>query len=150
MNIAELLARDSVQLSVKAASYHEALEQMAIHLSYLSELRPQQILSALLERESRGSTALGGGVALPHARIEGLRRPYGAFFRFAAPLAADTPDGQPLAIAFVIISPEGANATYLRSVGKMAAVLKSLQKRIQLTDSEDKDIIFATLTSEDS
>ena len=150
MNIADLLARDSVLLAVKARDYGDALAQAATHLSYISELRAPQILAALQEREARGSTALGNRVALPHARCEGLRRPCGVFMRFAVPLDAGAADGLPVDIAFVLIAPEAANAAYLRAVGKIATILRDDPRRVALISGEDKETLYDLLTSEDA
>jgi len=150
MDIGELLTRDSILLSVKVADFETALERAATHLSYLTELRPQQILSALLEREARGTTALGGGVSLPHARCEGLAQPYGVFIRFTDPIDAAAADGEPVDMAFVLLAPESATASYLRAVGKIATILRHPMKREQLRSSDDKDMLYALLTSEDA
>lgn len=149
MNIGDLLTRDALLLSRKASSYDAALEQAAAHLSYVTELRPQQIHQALIEREAKGSTGLGNGVALPHARIEGLRASYGLFLHLIEPVDARAPDGQAVDCLFIVLAPESANASYLRAVGKIATILRDNSRRNMLR-SGDKEVIYATLTSEDS
>lgn len=148
MNIGDLLTRDSLLLSRKAARYEDALEIAAIHLSYLTEIRPQQLLQALLEREAKGSTGLGHGVALPHARLKGLNSSYGAFIHLVEPVDAKAPDAEPVDTICVLLSPEGANASYLRAVGKLATILRDDAHRASLR-SNDKDVVYATLTRED-
>lgn len=149
MNIGDLLTRDALLLSRKASSYSAALEQVAAHLSYVTELRPQQIYQALTEREAKGSTGLGHGVALPHARIDGLRASYGLFLHLVEPVDAHAPDGQAVDCLFIILAPEGANADYLRAVGKIATILRDVSRR-EILRSGDKDSIYVTLTSEDA
>lgn len=149
MNIGDVLMRDSVLLSRKAGTYEAALDIAAVHLSYLTELRPQQILDVLLERESRGSTGLGRGVALPHARIEGLQSAYAVFVQLAEPVDALADDGMHVDTLFVLIAPESANASYLRGVGKIATILRDASRRAALY-SGDKEVIYSTLISEDA
>lgn len=148
MNIGDLLTRDSVLLGCKAASYEEALEVAATHLGYFTELRPQQILQALLEREQKGSTGIGYGTAIPHARIEGLRAIHGAFLRLNEPVDAGAPDGTPVDIICVFLAPESANASYLRGVGKLASILRDALRR-DLLRNGDKEQVYTMLTSED-
>lgn len=150
MHIAELLTRDSVLLSVKAGSYRAAIEQAAVHFSYVTELRPQQVLQRLLDREEKGSTALGAGVGLPHVRCPGLSQMHGMFMRFDPAIEGEAADGQPIDMAFVLLAPEDAPANYLRAVGKVAAILRSPEKRALLRTLPDKDAVFALLTSEDA
>lgn len=149
MDIGELLTRDSILLSIRAANYDVALERLSIHFSHITSLRQQQVLDALREREARGTTALGNGVALPHARCEGLYQPHGVFIRFEEPVEADAPDGEPVTIAFAMLAPENADASYLRAVGRVAAILKSPSKRTILEEG-DKDEIYAVLTGSDA
>lgn len=137
-------------LSLKADSFSAGLLHVATHLSYVTELRPQALLDALLERESKGSTGLGRGIALPHARIAGISQIYGVFVRFSSALDVKAADGMPADLAFILIAPESANATYLRLIGKIATIFKSDANLMQLRNSDDKEAIYAVLTSEDA
>lgn len=148
MNIGDLLTRDSILLSRKASGYEEALEVAAVHLAYLTELRPQRILQALLEREQKGSTGIGHGAAIPHARIEGLKSVQGVFLHLAAPVDAGSPDGVLVDIICVFLAPESANAAYLRGVGKIAGILRDAVRRESLR-SGDKEQVYTALTSDD-
>lgn len=137
-------------LSLKADSFSEALLQIATHLSYVTELRPQTFLDALLERESKGSTGLGRAIVLPHARLAGISQIYGVFARFSPALDVKAVDGLPADLAFIVIAPESASATYLRLIGKIATIFKSDTNLMQLRNSDNKESIYAVLTSEDA
>lgn len=150
MNVGNILTLDSIMLSLNAKDYAAALLHVSTHLSYVTELRPQTLLDALLERESKGSTGLGRGIALPHARIAGISQIYGVFVRLSPALDVNAADGMPADIVFVVIAPESASATYLRLIGKIAQIFKSDTKLMQLRNSSDKETIFALLTSEDA
>ena len=148
MNIGDLLTSDSILLARKASNYSDALEIASVHLSYLTEQRPQQILQVLLEREEKGSTGLGSGFALPHARLEGVKNTYGVFIHLNEPVDASATDGAPVDVICVLLAPESDTANYLRAVGKIATILRD-QSRRQILRCGDKDAIYATLTSED-
>ena len=67
-----------------------------------------QVAPDLLKREDLGSTGIGGGVAIPHARLPDLQRPFGLFARLKQPIEFDAIDGQPVDIVFVLLLPAGA------------------------------------------
>ena len=64
----------------------------------------------MLAREKLGSTGFGGGVAIPHAKIDGLARVVGGFVRLAQPVDFDAVDGLPVDLVFVLLSPADAGA----------------------------------------
>ena len=80
MQPSELLDREAISIANTAGSKKRVLEEAAALLAAsLPESDPETIYERLLERERLGSTGVGHGVALPHARIDGLTRAYGAF-----------------------------------------------------------------------
>jgi nitrogen PTS system EIIA component len=149
MNVADVLTRDSLLLLRKASSLDEAFDIAAVHLSYITSLRPQQIKQVLWEREKKGSTSIGHGVALPHARLDGLKAIHGVFIQLISPIDANAADEVPVDIFVVLLAPENANAQYLRGVGKLATILRDKVRRDELR-TNDKETIYFTLTSEDS
>ena len=94
MDIGDLLSRDAIVMRGGASSKRQALSMAAEAASSVLGLDQARILDALLEREALGSTGLGSGVAVPHARLEGLDRVVGVFVRLDAPVAFDAVDDQ--------------------------------------------------------
>ena len=72
MDIGQLLKRDAVAVRVSANSKRQALTSLAEAAARSLSLDADEVLDALLEREQQGSTGVGQGVAVPHARLEGL------------------------------------------------------------------------------
>ena len=87
MDIGELLAEDGIVLRSGASSKRQALHVVAEAAANAMGLDAGRVMDALLEREALGSTGLGSGVAVPHARIEGLQRIFGVFVRLDTPVA---------------------------------------------------------------
>jgi PTS system nitrogen regulatory IIA component len=87
------------------------------------------ILAALSSRETLGSTGLGKGFALPHARIEGLTRFVGLFARLARPIDYDAIDGAPVDLVFLLLMPASAdnNSADNNSVAALAAVSRKFR-----------------------
>ena len=83
MNIADIISKSAVLDNVQAASKRELVQSLSERIAALSGLDERAVFDAVWERENLGSTGYGEGVAFPHARIEGLEKVCGMFFRLA-------------------------------------------------------------------
>ncbi|MBN66525.1 MAG: PTS IIA-like nitrogen-regulatory protein PtsN [Rickettsiales bacterium] len=149
MNIAELLTRDSILLHVPAGSQRQALQQIAAHASQMTEIRERTLLDGLVERERLGSTAVGDGVAIPHARFAGLNKVYGFFIRLQEGVEFDAPDDKKVDLIFALLAPESANAEHLKVLARISRILRDENNCSLLRQQDSKDQIFELLTSED-
>jgi PTS system nitrogen regulatory IIA component len=102
----EWLRPQQIVLDVDATDRRGALETAAAQIGRTHALDPAPIFRALWRREQVGSTALGQGVAIPHARISGIARPLTIFMRPRFAVAFDAPDGKPVSNILVIMVPE--------------------------------------------
>ncbi len=117
----ELIQEDRILLDDHATSKKKVLEELARLLAV--EGKPpgaELIYEKLLERERLGSTGMSHGVALPHARIRGLKRPRGAFLRLARPVDFDALDGGPVDLVFGLLVPEEATEEHLALLAELA------------------------------
>jgi nitrogen PTS system EIIA component len=110
MDIAELLPEDHVIVSLRAGDKAQLLQELAQRAAAASNLPQKQILAALDAREKLGSTGLGQGFALPHARVEGLNRFFGLFARLARPISYDAVDEKPVDLVFLLLIPAEAGS----------------------------------------
>lgn len=78
------------------------------------------LAQGLIAREQLGSTAIGGGVAIPHTKLSGLRQPILAIGVLRAGLPYDAPDGEPVRLLFVVVSPAEAPAEHLRVLASIS------------------------------
>lgn len=99
----------------------------------------EQMFERLLERERLGSTGLAGGVALPHARMPGIRESRGAFLRLAEAVAFDALDGEPVDLVFALLVPEDANEEHLQLLAQLATRFNdpNLRERLREADAEE-------------
>ncbi len=111
-----------------------------------SDVSPQTIANKLRAREELGSTALGYGIALPHARIQGIQAPRAAFIRLAQSLDFDAPDEEPVDIIFAMLVPAGANEEYLRLLATLAKMFNNPDIRDQLRSASTQEEIYSILT----
>ena len=89
------------------------------------------LAKSLIERENLGSTAVGGGVAIPHAKVVGLRRPLLAVGVCRAGVDFAAPDGDPVRLLFVIASPPDAPAEHLRTLAAVSRWLSRGAGRVE-------------------
>jgi PTS system nitrogen regulatory IIA component len=103
------------------------------------------VLAALMEREEAGSTGVGRGVALPHARLPGLSRLRAVFVRLEHPVAFNAVDGQPVDLLFALFAPENANSEHLRALARVSRLFRNRELRRQLRQAKSEDAIYALL-----
>ncbi|MBM3517079.1 MAG: PTS IIA-like nitrogen regulatory protein PtsN [Alphaproteobacteria bacterium] len=124
MEISELVTPDAVLAELKAASKRQVLQELATAAAPLCGLHEQHIFEALLERERLGTTGVGHGVAIPHARLPSLDRLYGVFAHLTEPVEFDAIDDEPVDLVFLLLAPEGAGADHLKALARISRLLR--------------------------
>lgn len=149
MNISDVLSLEHVWLGDAVSTSAQLFDLISKRLGSRRDISSQQIVSALTEREKLGSTAVGDGVATPHARFEGLQEVIGIFVRPRHGIVMDALDGKPVHILFVLLAPEHANADHLKALARVSRVMRSAEHQAILRMSESKEAIFSILIAED-
>ena len=131
--LAGLLSDDDVRVGVVAADRAALFDQAGALFERTGAVDRAHVVDNLLARERLGSTGLGHGVAIPHGRIVGLKRPLAAVLRVEPPLAFDAPDEEAVSIFFVLLVPEVANQGHLEILAEMAEMLgdRGLRERMR-------------------
>ncbi|MFI4939661.1 MAG: PTS sugar transporter subunit IIA [Burkholderiales bacterium] len=106
-----------------------------------------EVMDSLIAREKLGSTGLGQGVAIPHARVKGLTEAVAAFARLKNPIDFDSPDDHPVAYCFVLLVPEHANEQHLKILADVAAMLSNSQFRNRLGASRSQYEVHRLFTA---
>jgi PTS system nitrogen regulatory IIA component len=145
MDIEDLLDRRAITPKVHAPSKRHALSLIAETASRLYGLDAGEVLDALLAREQLGSTGVGSGVAIPHARLEGVRRIRGVFMRLETPVEFDAVDGQPVDLLFALLAPPDAGAEHLLALARVSRLLRRADLRKQLRQAVNPDAVHALL-----
>ena len=107
-----------------------------------------QPFDALAEREAASSTGVGYGVAVPHARLEGLQRMRAVFVRLDHPVAFESVDDQPVDLIFALFAPPNASTEHLRTLPRVSRLLRQADLREQLRQARTPDAIHALLVQE--
>ena len=117
--IGKILAPSHV-VDLQASSKKRLFEQAGLLFENHDGIARSLVFDGLFARERLGSTGLGQGVALPHARIRGLKDAQGALLRLAQPVPFDAADGIPVNLAFVLLLPEKAAERHLQMLSELA------------------------------
>ena len=121
VDLARLLPNDAVLPALRARDRLAAIRELCRVAAPATRLRATEVAEAVEQREQLMGTGLGKGVAVPHARIEALRRPVMAFGRAPEGLDWDAPDGEPVRFVFLVLTParqEGLQVQILQAIGR--------------------------------
>jgi PTS system nitrogen regulatory IIA component len=148
MDIGDWLDRNAIGYRASASNKRQALSLAAELGGRSFDLPPADVLEALLEREQEGSTGVGLGVAVPHARITGLDRMRAVFLRLETPVEFDSVDDQPVDLLFGLFAPAEAGSEHLRALARVSRLLRRADLRERLRQARSADAIYALLVQE--
>jgi nitrogen PTS system EIIA component len=148
MNIGDLLDRGAISPRVSAQAKRQALSVIAEIAARSFGLKAPEVFDALMEREAAGSTGVGQGVAVPHAKLAGLTRLRGVFVRLEQPVDFEAVDDQPVDLLFALFAPPQAGAEHLRALASVSRLLRHADLRKQLRQAQSPDAIHALLVRE--
>lgn len=149
MELGGLLPRSAVSARVSVNSKRQALIVAADAAARAAGLPAPLVQAALAEREAQGSTGVGDGVALPHARMAGLDRLHAAFIRLDAPVEFGSMDNQPVDLIGVLLIPEAdAGVEHIQALAKFARLLRHPERRALIRKAGGADAIHALLVQD--
>lgn len=148
MNIGDLLEPRAIAPRAGGGSKRQVLSAVADIAARSFGLKAEDVLDALLEREAAGSTGVGHGVAVPHARLKGLPRLRGVFMRLEQPTPFESVDEQPVDLVFALFAPVDSDTEHLRALARVSRLLRQRDLRLQLRQARTAEAIYALLARE--
>ena len=145
-DITDILAVDAVDAGLTAANKKALFQQLAATAAKRLGIDAKEIVASLSDRERIGSTGYGGGVAIPHGRIDGLPGVFGYFARLTAPIDFQAVDNLPVDLVFLLLSPPDAGADHLKALANVSRTLRDRATVAKLRGARSKDAIFALLS----
>lgn len=150
MDLADHLSTECVLLRLEVADKWELLERLVARLVETPPLRsiqasPQALFDAIREREEKQSTAIGDGIAIPHARVPGLREIVIGLATPAAPLAFDSPDGRAVGIVWLMLVPEEEPTLAVQAYAKIVEFMRDDAVRLYVSAMNDPNEIHQYL-----
>jgi PTS system nitrogen regulatory IIA component len=126
MKIEDFLSASDVALDVRAGDKASLLRELAARAAVALKLSADAFATEIERRDELGSTGIGGGVSIPHARFREVKKPFGLLARLAQPIEFDAVDAQPVDIVFLLVLPASSQLDQLNA---LAAVARKLRDR---------------------
>lgn len=131
-----------------ATSRKQALHAMSEELSRVTKISAREIEDSVMERERLGSTGVGEGVAIPHARVQGIDAPIGAFMRLTKGVDFEAVDDRPCDLIFMLLAPLSAGADHLRALAQVSRVFRQATVRDALREANTVEDVRAIICKE--
>jgi nitrogen PTS system EIIA component len=149
-DFSDLLAPDAVLADLAVPNKKALFQQMAGAAARSTGLDAGLIVERLSERERLGSTGFGGGVAIPHGKLEGLTRVVGIFARLARPIDFQSIDELPVDLAFLLLSPPDAGVEHLKALARISRLLRDKTFVAKLRGAGSPDALYALFAHHDA
>ena len=146
MQISRLVTPSSVRVVGHLTSKKRLFQELAETAAGLYAIDAALALDALQERESLGPTGVGHGIALPHARIDGIDRVAGLFFRLEKPLDFGSVDRQPVDLVFALFAPRESGVEHLKALALVSRTMRDPGRCAKLRVNSDPVALHAILT----
>ena len=124
MNIANFLTQNDVMTEVRASDKDKLLKDLSTRAALEVGLDPALVSAEILKREELGSTGLGSGVAIPHARIPGLGKPRGVLAQLNRAIDFAAIDEEPVDLVFLLLLPNSSTGEQLNALAAVARQLR--------------------------
>ena len=149
MQLADFLDCDAIKTALPGGNKRSLMKQLADLAAQRIGAKPADVLAGLNEREQLGSTGFGQGVAIPHAKIDGLSGIYGLFARLSEPVDYKAIDGRPVDLVFLLLSPPDAGAEHLKALASISRVTRDISTLERLRGARSRDALAAVLMGAD-
>jgi PTS system nitrogen regulatory IIA component len=145
MKISDFLSPSEVLVNVRATDKRQLLQDLAQKAAPKLDISADRIVSELLKREELGSTGMGSGVAIPHARFDAIKSPFGMLARLKPAIEFDAIDGQRVDLVFVLLLSAGAEGEQLGALALVARKLRDSADLIQIRRAKNASDLYAAV-----
>jgi PTS system nitrogen regulatory IIA component len=149
MHLSDFLDCDAIKTALPGGNKRSLFQQLANLAAQRLGVEPAPILASLNEREQLGSTGFGQGVAIPHAKIDGLPHIYGLFARLGESVDYKAIDGRPVDLVFLLLSPPNAGAEHLKALAAISRITRDAPTLERLRGARSRDALAAVLMGAD-
>jgi len=144
-DLSDLLVPEAVLAGVTAANKKALFQQLGAAAARAYGVDAKLVTERLAEREKLGSTGFGGGIAIPHGKLEGLPHVVAVFARLAQPVDFVAVDDLPVDLVFMLLSPTAAGAEHLKALASVSRRLRDRNFAAKLRGAGSTDALFALL-----
>ncbi len=152
MQIMDFLSKKAIVTDIKATKKTDVIRELVDVLIEAGEIEKRcrnKLIDALMTRESLGSTAIGQGIAIPHAKSDCVKELVAAFGLSKKGVDFDSLDGELAYIFFLLIAPQDSAGPHLKALARISRLLKDKYFRDTLKACEDEKAVIKIITEED-
>ena len=146
MRLSDILHPEGVRVLHAAAGKKRLFGDLAEMAHAAWGLEAVSVAEALAEREALGPTGVGGGVALPHARLGAVDSVRGLFLRLERPIDFDAVDRQPVDLVFCLLAPAAAGVDHLKALALVSRTMRDAATCAKLRANADPATLHTILT----
>ena len=153
MKLSDFLSPERVLAHIESNNKKDALKEIAEFVANVEKdesLTSKHLLNAIMDREELGSTGIGDGVAIPHAKIHGLKNLCACFARSQTGVNFDSIDSEPVRLIFMLLVPENSAGMHLKALARISRVLKEPGFREQLIHANDSQALYDAFIQQDN
>ena len=152
MKIMDFLNKKAITASLNATDKEGVIKELVELLTSATDTpqSKEELIKAVVSRESLGSTGIGQGIGIPHAKSQAVKQLVAAFGLSQKGVNFDSLDGEPVYIFFLLIAPEESAGPHLKALARISRMLKDKYFRELLRKSKDEKEILRIIQEEDS
>jgi len=147
MQIKEFLSANDVLVDLRASDKAALLHDMVLLAATQAGVDPATVESEIDKREQLGSTGMGGGIAIPHARVAGVAKPVGVLARLKKPIDFAAIDGAPVDLVFLLLLPTTPQGEQLTALAAVARRLRDPMTADSLRRAPDRDAVYRLIAA---
>jgi PTS system nitrogen regulatory IIA component len=148
MEIRDFLKEEDTDIEFRAADKNALFKGLAARAGATLGLPAETIACALQKRDELGSTGIGSGVCIPHARFREIKKPFGLFVRLEHPIAYEAIDGEPVDLAFLLLLPASSQLDQLNALAAVARKLRVPETVLRLRRAVDRVEFYKAITAQ--
>jgi len=152
MQIMDFLSKKAIVTDIKSTKKEDVIKELVDALIESGDIEKRcrnKLIDSLMNREALGSTAIGQGIAIPHAKSDCVEKLVAAFGLSSKGVDFDSLDGEPAYIFFLLVAPQDSAGPHLKALARISRLLKDKYFRDTLRTCEDDKAIIKIITQED-
>ena len=149
MRISQLLDNGSIIANLSARDKKGVIDELALAISETTNIPAKELATVLMEREQLGSTGIGGGIAIPHGKLDSVKSIIVGFGLSRKGVEYDSLDNKPVHIFFLLLTPENSTGGHLKVLAQISKLLKMNEFKKSLIAAEDVEDVYEIIKSQD-
>lgn len=152
MQIVDFLSKKAIITNISSTKKEDVIKELVDGLIAAGDIEKRcrnKLIDSLMAREALGSTAIGQGIAIPHAKSDCVEKLVAAFGLSKKGVDFDSLDGELAYIFFLLVAPQDSAGPHLKALARISRLLKDKYFRDTLRNCSDDKAVLKIITQED-